>query len=117
MEVTVRQEADITVIEGTGKMVVGEAGMKVWEAVREALDAGHPKIVLSLAGVTHLDSSGVGELVAAHTSAGRKGGRLKLAGLSPKLAEVLQITQLLGLLETYDYEADAVTSFVSDRGA
>ena len=117
MDVTVRQEADITVIKVTGKMVVGEAGTKVWEAVREALDAGHPKIVVSLAGVTDLDSSGVGELVAAHTSAGRKGGRLKLAGLSPKLAEVLQITQLLGLLETYEYEADAVTSFVSDRGA
>ncbi len=117
MGVTVRQEADITVIEVTGKMVVGEEGTNVWEAVREALEAGHWKIVLSLAGVTHLDSSGVGELVAAHTSAVRKGGRLKLAGLSPTLAEILQITQLQGLVEIYEYEADAVTSFVSDREA
>ena len=116
MHITIRQETDITVIQVAGKMVVGEAGTNVWERVREALDAGHRKIVLSLAEVTRLDSSGVGELVAAHTSAGRKGGRLKLAGLSPKLAEILQITQLLGLIESYEYEADAVTSFVSDRG-
>ena len=117
MEVTIRQEADITVIKVTGKMVVGEVDTSVWETVLEALDAGHRKIVLSLAGVTRLDSSGVGELAAAYTSAGHRGGRLKLAGLSPKLAEILQITQLLGLLETHKYEADAVTSFLSDRGA
>ena len=114
MDVTVLQESDITVIQVTGKMVVGEAGTKVWEAVREALEAGHRKVVLSLAGLTHLDSSGLAELVGAHTSARRKGGRLKLAGLSPKLAEILQITQLLGVLERYEDEADAVTSFVSD---
>ncbi len=117
MPITIRQETDITVIEVVGKMVVGEADTNVLEAVREALDAGHRKIVLSLAEVTRLDSSGVGELAAANTSAGNKGGRLKLAGLSPKLAEILQITQLLGLLETYEYEADAVTSFVTDKGA
>ncbi len=115
MHITIWQETDITVIQVAGKMVVGEAGTNVWERVREALDAGHRKIVLSLAEVTRLDSSGVGELVAAHTSAGRKGGRLKLAGLSPKLAEILQITQLLGLIESYEYEADAVTSFVSEQ--
>ena len=115
MNVTVRQETDITVIQAAGRMIVGEAGANVWDAVREALDAGQRKIVLSLAEVTHMDSSGVGELVAAHTSAGHKGGRLKLAGLSPKLAEILQITQLLGVIESYEYEADAVTSFVSEQ--
>ena len=117
MDVTVRQEADITVVEATGKMMVGQGGTKIWDAVREGLDAGHRKIVLSLSGVTRLDSSGVGELVAAHTSAVRKGGRIKLAGLSPRLAQVLQVTRLEGLVETHEYEADAVTSFVSDREA
>ncbi len=113
----VRQETDITVIEVAGKMIVGEAGTNLLEVVQQTLDAGHRKIVLSLAEVTRVDSAGVGELVAAHTSARRTGGRLKLAGLSPKLAEILQITQLMGVLESYEYEADAVTSFVSDRGA
>lgn len=117
MDITVRQETDITVIEVAGKMVIGEPGANLLETVQKALEDGHRKIVLSLSGVSRVDSSGVGELVAAHTSAGRQGGRLTLSGLSPKLAEVLQITQLLGVLETYEYEADAVTSFVSDRGA
>lgn len=107
----VRTEMGVTVIEVSGRMVIGEPGTNVLDAVEVALATGHRKLVLDLAGVTKVDSSGVGELMAAHSSAERAGGELKLAGLSPKLADVLQITQLTGLLESYESEAEARKSF------
>lgn len=113
MEIEVRNEADVTVIEAKGAMKVGEPGPKVWETTLEALDAGGRKIVLNLGGVTGLDSGGVGELVALQTSAEHRGGQVKLAELSPKVESVLQATQIVGVLEIYPYEADAITSFVT----
>lgn len=107
----VRKEMGITVIEVAGRMVVGEPGTNILDAVEVALATGHRNIVLNLAEVRKVDSSGVGELIAAHGAAERVGGQLKLAGLSPKLADVLQITQLTGLLESYESEADAMSSF------
>jgi anti-sigma B factor antagonist len=117
MEVTVRQEGEVTVIRAAGRMTIGEPGANLLETVRNELEGGNRKLVLSLAQVNRIDSSGIGELVAAHASAGRNGGELKLAALSPKLATVLQITQLMGVLESFESETDAVMSFAgADEG-
>lgn len=92
---------ETVVIDVKGSLTIGhDARMR--EAVGEALTGGARNIVLDLERVTRLDSSGVGELVAAHTSVTRGGGRLLLVGLSPRLATILQITHLMGVLETYD---------------
>lgn len=111
MAISVSRDGDVTVIQVSGKMRVGEGGVNVWETVLKALDEGSLKIVLNLAGVIALDSGGVGELVSAHTSAQRRGAKLKVAALSPKVAEVLQITQLLGVLDTYRNEEEALIAF------
>ena len=111
MPIDIRDESGITVITVTGKLKIGEQEVGVWETVLGVLDEGHRKLVLNLSDVGAIDSGGVGELVAAHTSATNRGGELKLEGLSPKLARILQITQLMGILETFDNEADALASF------
>ena len=89
------------VIDVAGRVTVGpDAQMR--EAINEALEAGARNVVMNMERVSRLDSSGIGELVAAHTSIKNRGGRFILVALSTRLATVLQITQLLGVLESFD---------------
>lgn len=114
MATKVRQEGDVAIVEVTGKMKVGERNPDtVWGTVLDLLDKGHTKIVLDLTDVSGMDSGGVGELIASHTSTANRGGKLKVAGLSPRVAEVLQSTLLLGVIDDYVTVAVAVASFES----
>jgi anti-anti-sigma factor len=81
------------------------------EAVRGALDGGQKNLVLKLAGVTVMDSAGIGELVSSYTATAQRGGKLKLIGLTPKVLDLLHITQLITIFETFDDEKEAVASF------
>ena len=92
---------ETVVIDVAGRVTVGpDAQMR--EAINEALASGARNIVMNMERVSRLDSSGIGELVAAHTSITSRGGRFILVALSTRLATVLQITQLLGVLELYE---------------
>ncbi len=93
--------AETVVIDVTGRMTIGHDA-KVRDAIYAALDGGARNILMNMERVTKLDSSGIGELVAAHTTVRGRGGRFLLVGLSERLATVLQITNLLGVLETFD---------------
>ena len=111
MRIERRQKGDVAVFDIRGKVAIGKGDVRLREAVRAALDAGSRKILLSLKGVTAMDSAGIGEVVAAHASTVRHGGHLKLAQLSPKVASLLQLTQLIGVLEVHDREEAALASF------
>ena len=104
-----------TVIDVTGKLTIGHDA-KMRRAVAEALEAGARRILLNLERVNQVDSSGIGELVAAHTSVSRSGGRLILVGLPSRLATVLQITQLMGVLESYDDATQALAALDDEAG-
>ena len=105
------------VLEIRGRVTIGHDA-QLRDAIRQALDGGTRNVLLRMRYVTRLDSSGIGELVAAHTTVRRGGGRLLVAELPPKVAKVLQITNLLGVIELYDHMDGALAALGGDdRGA
>jgi anti-sigma B factor antagonist len=106
-----RQAGDVTILDLSGKITIGEGSVQLREAVRKLLDEGKKKVLLNLGDVSYVDSSGIGELVSSFTTTNTQGGRLKLLSLTKKIHDLLQITKLLTVFETYDSEADAVASF------
>ena len=111
MKINVENKSGVTVLSPKGKITIGVGDVALREAVGEALEAGARNIVIDLGGVTTMDSSGVGELVSAYTTVTNRGGKLKLANLPSKVADILQITQLITVFETFDSVDEAIESF------
>jgi len=111
MKVNQRQRDGVTILDLKGKITLGTGDIALRNAVQDALNGGARQILLNLREVSTIDSSGVGELVSAYTTAVNRGGRLKLAGLPSKVTDILQITQLITVFEVYDDEDAAVASF------
>ena len=106
-----RQAGDVTILDMEGKITIGEGSVSVRSAIRRLLEEGKKKILLNLGGVGYVDSSGIGELVSSYTTIGREGGQLKLLNLTQKIQDLLGITKLLTVFDTYDDEAAALNSF------
>ena len=111
MKSQVRDRGDVRIVELSGKITIGSGDVKIRELIDESLAAGKKNNVLDLAGVSTIDSSGIGEMVACYTTVTKKGGHLKLLRLSPKINDILQVTQLITVFEVFDDEAEAVRSF------
>jgi len=94
-----------------GKITIGEGSVALRTAIRRLLEEGKKKILLNLAKVSYIDSSGIGELVSSYTSIGKEGGQLKLLNLTQKLEDLLTITKLLTVFDVYDSEEEALASF------
>src|ERR1700685_3793196 len=101
----------VTVVDIDGRIVLGEESNSFREKIKSLLAAGKKKIVLNLANVVYIDSAGLGTLVATFHSASSQGATLKMANLGAKFKEVLQVTKLMTVFDTYDSEALAVQSF------
>ena len=105
------------VVDGTavevleGRIVLGEESNALREKVKGLLAAGQKRILLNMDNVSYIDSSGLGTLVAAHTSARAQGASLKLCNLGSKFQEILQVTKLVTVFEVYPTEAAAIASF------
>ncbi|HTG16601.1 MAG TPA: STAS domain-containing protein [Blastocatellia bacterium] len=106
-----RQAGDVTILDLSGKITIGEGSVQLREAVRRMLDEGRKKILLNLGDVSYVDSSGIGELVSSYTTTGNNGGQLKLLNQTKKIHDLLTITKLVTVFETHDNEATAVASF------
>lgn len=111
MKVSVRQREDVTILDCKGKVTIGLGDVVLRDAVHGAVKEGAKNILINLADVTQLDSSGVGELVSSYTTVTNRGGKLKLLNLPPKVSDILQITQLITVFEVHDDEDEAVRSF------
>ena len=111
MKIGVRQIQGVTIIEPKGKITIGVGDVALRDAVGEALNAGARNLLVNLGGVSTIDSSGIGELVSAYTTVSNRGGKLKLFNLPPKVADILQITQLISVFEVFENEQEAVDSF------
>ena len=111
LRMTDRDVSGVTVVEIEGRIVLGEESNSFREKVKGLLSAGKKKIVLNLQNVSYIDSAGLGTLVATFHSARSQGATLKLANLGAKFKEVLQVTKLMTVFDTYDNEAMAVSSF------
>ncbi|MFE2912208.1 anti-sigma factor antagonist [Kitasatospora indigofera] len=108
MKVSTRKSGDVTIIDFKGKITIGIGDVALRSAVREALDAGATKVLLNLADVTSIDSSGVGELVGSYTTTSNRDAKLALVNLPPKVRDILHITQLISVFTVYDTENEAL---------
>ena len=114
---TTREVGGVTIADLTGRIVLGEESAHLRHLVSELLSQGHKKILLNLADVTYIDSSGLGNLINALAQARKQGGELKLLNLSPKVQDVMQITKLYTVFDILDDEAAAVRSFTQASAA
>jgi anti-sigma B factor antagonist len=112
VKVSTRQVGDVAIADVAGKLTLGEASSMMREALRGLVSQGHKKILVNLSGVTYLDSSGIGELVAGYTTVSGAGGKLKLVNLGSKVQNPLQTTKLYTVFDVYDNETDGVKSFI-----
>jgi anti-sigma B factor antagonist len=111
LDVSERQAGDVTILDLTGSVRMGEGAVSLRDSIRGLNDQGKKKILLNLAGVKNVDSSGIGELIANYTTLSRNGGQLKLLSLTEKIRDLLVITKLLTVFDAYDNEAEALNSF------
>ena len=111
LEVKERQAGDVTILDMNGAVRIGEGSVALREAIRGLADAEKKKILLNLAGVKYIDSSGIGELIANYTTVSRQGGQLKLLNLTDKIQSLLVITKLLTVFDVFEDEAEALKSF------
>jgi anti-sigma B factor antagonist len=113
MQIEERAAGDVTLLDLKGKMTLGEGDELLKDKINSLAMQGRRKIVLNLAEVPYIDSAGLGEIVRTYTTISRQGGALKLLNLTKRIEDLLSITKLLTVFETYDNEADAVRSFSS----
>lgn len=111
LNIAERQAGDVTVLDMSGKITIGEGSVSLRTAVRRLLEEGKKRILLNLGGVSYIDSSGIGELVSSYTAINKEGGQLKLLNLTQKLRDLLTITKLLTVFDVYESEAEALNSF------
>jgi anti-sigma B factor antagonist len=112
MKLNTRQVDGITVLDLSGRITLGEGSVQLRDAVRDLLAKGSKNILLNLADVNYIDSSGIGELVSAYTTVRNQGGELKLLNLTKKVHDLLQITKLYTVFDVKDDEASAIASYV-----
>jgi len=111
MKIVERPVGDTVILDLHGKILIGEGDDALREAVTKLVDSGKTKILLNLADVPYVDSAGLGEIVRCYTTVSKKGGKLKLLNLTAKIRDLLAITKLLTVFETYDNEEEAIKSF------
>ena len=111
MKAKVRKIGKVTVVDLNGKITIGSGDIVLRETVQRLFDEGNKMLVLNLNGVSYMDSAGIGELVACHKRALEKNGQLKLLKPSGKVYDLLQLTKLDEVFETYKDEKEALVSF------
>ena len=111
VKLTTRQVGDVTVIDAVGRITLGEGSSTFRDSVKELVTKGNKKILMNLAEVSYIDSSGIGELVSGFTTVSNAGGNLKLLKLTKRIQDLLQITKLYTIFEVFDDEAAARASF------
>jgi len=102
----------VTVVDAVGRITLGEGSSALRDTIRELVGKGQKKVLLNLAEVSYIDSSGIGELVSGFTTVTNQGGQLKLLGLTKRVRDLLQITKLYTVFDVHETEASAVRSFV-----
>ena len=111
MEIAERTVNDVMILDLKGKMTLGEGDELLKDKINSLLSTGRKKLLLNLEGVPYIDSAGLGEVVRTYTTVSRQGGSLKLLNLTKRIEDLLSITKLQTVFETFDSEAEAVQSY------
>ena len=110
LKLTVRTVDDIVIVDCAGRIVFGEESADLRDTVRMVISQSK-RVILNLAGVTYIDSGGLGTLVALYTTARNNGGSIKLANLTQRVGDLLQVTKLVTIFDVHDSEEKALESF------
>jgi anti-sigma B factor antagonist len=105
-----RRLDDVVILDLSGRITIGEGAVQMRDTLQKLLSAGDRKFLINLANVDYIDSSGLGELVTAFTTVRNQDGQLKLLNLTRRVRDLLQITKLLTVFESFDNEAEALKS-------
>jgi anti-sigma B factor antagonist len=111
MQISERDSGNVTILDLSGKVTLGEGDNLLKDKLNSLLHQGKKKVLLNLAQVNYVDSAGLGAIVSAYTTVTRDGGSLKLANVTKRLQDLLSITKLLTVFETFDSEDEGVRSF------
>ena len=111
MQIEERVVGEVTILDLKGKITLGEGDEALRDRISNLLQNGRKKILLNLEGVPYIDSAGLGEVVRTYTTVSRQGGQLKLVNLTKRITDLLMITKLLTVFETFDAEQDALKSY------
>ena len=111
MQIDERTVGNIKVLDVTGQITMGQGNTEFKDKIHSMVNQGHKHILVNLGGVSYVDSAGLVELVAAFTTVSRVGGKLKLVNMTKKMNDLLAITKLSNVFETFDKEQEAVQSF------
>ena len=113
MQIEERAIGDVVVLDVKGKITLGEGDELLKDKVNSLVNQGQKKIILNLAGVPYIDSAGLGEVVRTYTTVSRQGGSLKLLNLTKRITDLLSMTKLLTVFETFESGNDAVKSLAA----
>jgi anti-sigma B factor antagonist len=113
MQIAERITRDIIVLDLTGKLTVGDGAELLRDKVASVAFQGHTKIILNLTGVPYMDSGGLGQLVRCSMAAQKANGAVKLIGLTSRITDLLTITKLLNVFDTFETEQEAIASFTA----
>jgi anti-sigma B factor antagonist len=111
LTISTRQLDGVTILDLSGRITLGEGSVQLRDAIRDLISKGVKQILLGLGNVNYIDSSGLGELVSAFTTAKNQNADVKLLNLTRKVKDVLQVTKLYTVFDIYDDEASAIASF------
>jgi anti-sigma B factor antagonist len=113
MDIRERAVDGVTVLDLSGKIVLGEGDVHIRDRIKDLLADGQRRILLNLADVTYIDSAGLGTMISAYATVKREKGQLKLMNVTTRVKDLLAITKLITVFDTYDSEAEALASFKS----
>ena len=113
LKINIREAADATILDMSGRISLGEPLAELRDSIREALAGEQKNILLNLAEVSHIDSSGLGQLIGSYATVTDRGGQMKLLNLQKKVHDLMQITKLVTVFETYTSEEAALKSFAN----
>jgi anti-sigma B factor antagonist len=110
LKLSTRTLKGVTIVDCNGRIVFGEESALLRDSLKQLIKESN-QIVLNLGGISYIDSGGLGTLVALYTTAQNAGGAVKLANLTQRVGDLLQVTKLLTVFEVYDSEEKAIQSF------
>ena len=111
MQIEECASGDVVIFDLKGKLTIGEGDELLKDKINSLIQRGHRKLLLNLEGVPYVDSAGLGEIVRTYTTVSRQGGNLKLLNLAKRIEDLLAITKLLTVFDTYESEQEALDSF------
>ena len=111
MQIDERPSGDVMILDLKGKLTIGEGDELLKDKINSLIQQGHKTLLLNLEGVPYVDSAGLGEIVRTYTTVSRQGGNLKLLNLTKRIEDLLAITKLLTVFDTYESEQEALNSF------